>query len=97
MRGGRVFKSCGRETMRRRSGFSAGLQSGIRKIGEALFHRGIAYLESGRLDEAIWDFTESLRRKEEVEAYYNRGMAWLEKRDVERALADAEVWTCGRL
>ena len=58
---------------------------------EAWFHRGIAYLESGRPDEAIRDFTESLRWREGVEGYYNRAMAWLEKGDLERALADLDA------
>jgi tetratricopeptide (TPR) repeat protein len=58
---------------------------------QAWFHRGIAYLESGRPEAAIRDFTESLRRREEPEAYYNRAMAWLDLRDLERALADLDA------
>ncbi|WP_322800346.1 tetratricopeptide repeat protein [Thermoflexus sp.] len=58
---------------------------------QAWFHRGMAYLESGRPEAAIRDFTESLRRKEDPDTYYNRAMAWLDLRDLERALADLDA------
>ena len=58
---------------------------------EAWFNRGLAHLESGRLEAAIRDFTESLGRREDPEAYYNRAMAWLELGDPEQALADLDA------
>src|SRR5262245_18189420 len=56
---------------------------------EAAFQRGVAALTKGAYDQAIADFTETLRlTPNRVEAYHNRGEAYRLKGDYDQALAD---------
>jgi tetratricopeptide (TPR) repeat protein len=51
--------------------------------------RGIAHLETGKLDEAINDFSEVIRQApEDTSSYQYRGMAYLQKKDFDKAIAD---------
>jgi tetratricopeptide (TPR) repeat protein len=53
------------------------------------FQRGVAALTRGAYDQAIADFTETLKlTPNRVEAYHNRGEAYRLKGDYEQALAD---------
>jgi Flp pilus assembly protein TadD len=58
------------------------------QYAEAYMNRGIAYLESGQVEKALQDFSESLRLEPNALCYYNRAQAWLAKQDLERAAAD---------
>jgi tetratricopeptide (TPR) repeat protein len=51
--------------------------------------RGISYLESQHIDEAIDAFSREIEMNpDRVEAYNNRGIAWCEKGDYDQAIAD---------
>jgi tetratricopeptide (TPR) repeat protein len=56
----------------------------------AYWHRGIAFLESGQVEQALQDFGESLRLEPSALCYYNRALAWMSKGEVERALCDLD-------
>ncbi len=57
---------------------------------EAHMNRGIAHLESGQVEKALQDFTQSLRLEPNALCYYNRAQAWLERREWARAVADLD-------
>ncbi len=57
---------------------------------EAYMNRGIAHLESGQVEKALQDFSESLRLESNPLCYYNRAQAWLAKRALEQAVADLD-------
>jgi tetratricopeptide (TPR) repeat protein len=56
----------------------------------AYLHRGIAFLESGQVEQALQDFTASLQREQSAFCYYNRALAWMAKKDLERSLRDLD-------
>ncbi len=57
-------------------------------------NRGIAHLESGQVEKALEDLSQSLRLTPNALCCYNRALAWLEHGDEERALADLNEAIC---
>jgi len=59
------------------------------EYAEAYYNRGVAYGESGKVEEAIADYTKAVElNPESAEAYYNRGIAYGKSGKVEEAIAD---------
>ncbi|HJT36708.1 MAG TPA: tetratricopeptide repeat protein [Pirellulales bacterium] len=50
--------------------------------------RARAYMDQGRLDLAIADFSQILRVSDDRRAYYERGLAWSKKGDIDKAISD---------
>ncbi len=57
---------------------------------EAYMNRGIAHLQSGEVERALEDFSQSLRLEPNPLCYYNRAQAWLARQELERAAADLD-------
>jgi len=58
-------------------------------MAQAHLNRGFCYALTRDYDQAIADFTETVRLKpDSAQAYFNRGIAYREKGDSERAKAD---------
>jgi len=58
-------------------------------LAEAYLHRGIAYLEMNRVEEALEDLDRAVAlMPQEPLAYYNRALAWMARQDWHRAEAD---------
>ncbi len=51
-------------------------------------NRAVAWREKGELDNALRDYSESIRLKPTYESFNNRGQLWLQKGELENAISD---------